>query len=304
MKQNYTRLIVFSIGLVVILIVAGALFYYALYIYHLIPFSMSEIIELILAIVLGYVVITFLGREIRSLATKVLGPRKGNAVFTTFRFVAYIILAIVLLSIVGLTGEELLAGGTFAGLVLGLAGQTVLSNIMAGTMLILSRPYEVGDRVTFATWQFGMIAPIYPPKFYSNDYLIPGYTGTVADIGLLYSVVQADEGPSMKIPNSIMIQAAIISHDIKERWVRTRYEVPASIDPKSLIEELKSVLATNEWIAKPDSILILVNTTTLNSYVITIDAICKGAFEEPPRSAILLLIIQKVAELKETRNAS
>ncbi|MDG6996579.1 MAG: mechanosensitive ion channel family protein [Nitrososphaerota archaeon] len=304
MKPNYTRLLAFSVGLVVLLIAVGALFYYALYIYRLIPFSMSEIIELVLAVVLGYVVITFLAREIRSLATKVMGPRKGNAVFTTFRFFAYIVLAIVLLSIVGLTGQELLAGGTFAGLVLGLAGQTVLSNIMAGTMLILSRPYEVGDRVTFSTWQFGMIAPIYPPKFYSNDYLIPGYTGTVADIGLLYSVVRADEGTSMKIPNSIMIQAAIVSHDVKERWVRTRYEVPASIDPKSLIEELKSALATNEWIANPDSIHILVNTTTLSSYVITIDAACKGAFEEPPRSAILLLIMQKVAELKETKSST
>jgi Small-conductance mechanosensitive channel len=47
-------------------------------------------------------------------------------------------------------GAALAAGG-FAGLVLGLASQDVLSNIFGGIMLLISRPYKIGDRITLST---------------------------------------------------------------------------------------------------------------------------------------------------------
>lgn len=299
-EKKYGRLVGYSIAFIILLVVTGAGLYYALYVLHVLPLSASGVVKLSVAAGLGLLVITILGREVSSVSKRVLGDRRGSMVFVVFRFLAYIALALVLLALVGVSGTDLLAGGTFAGLVLGLAAQTVLSNVVAGLMIILARPYEVDDRVTFFTWQFGVIAPAYPPKFYSNDLLIPGYSGTVRDVGLAYTIVQLDEGPLMKVPNSMMAQAAIVSHsDVTERWVRTKYEIPASLKPDGLVDELLEKVKKNAWVTKPESVRVLINAATSTVYVVSVDAICKGQFEDQPRSSILLDIMRTVVSFQE-----
>ncbi|MDG7035867.1 MAG: mechanosensitive ion channel family protein [Nitrososphaerota archaeon] len=298
-EKKYGRLLVYSVLFIVLIIGIGAGLYYVLFALRVVSITSSTIIKLVVAAALGIVAITFLGREIGSVSTKILGKKHGNTVVVIYRFVAYITLALILLAIVGMNGTELLAGGTFAGLVLGLAGQTVLSNIMAGIMIILVRPYEVSDRVTFTEWQFGMIAPVYPPKFYSHEYIIPGYSGTVKDIGLTYTTIQLDDSPLMKIPNSLMIQAAIVSHDLKERWVRTKYEIPAALDPDRVLAAVSEVVRKNEWVTQPESVRVTINAATSSIYVIAVDAMCKGNYEEPPRSSLLLDIMKAVRDIQK-----
>jgi small conductance mechanosensitive channel len=297
--KRYARLIGYSIGFVILLIVVGVLLYYALYKFNILPISLDVLAQVAVVAVLGIVIIYFLGKEIEIVSTRLFGPKRGNMIFVVFRFVAYIVLALVILAIAGASPTSLLAGGAFAGLVLGLAAQTVLSNIIAGVMIILARPYEVGDRITFFTWQYGLIAPAYPPKFYSHETLMPGYSGTVTDIGLAYTKMQLDDGPSIKVPNSVMVQAAVVSHELKERWVRTKYDIPNNIDPNEAIPALTETLKKNQWIVNPDSIKILVNVMTATIYVVSIDALCKGNMEEEPRSSILIDVMQVVNKLRE-----
>ncbi|MHB1907472.1 MAG: mechanosensitive ion channel family protein [Nitrososphaerales archaeon] len=301
--RRYGRLVSYGIAFVILLIVVSIGLYYLLYKIKIIPTSLglNVAIELGVAAVLGYFIIYILGREISILSKRVLGSKRGTMVFTVYRFAAYIVLALVILYLAGVNGTALLAGGTFAGLVFGLAAQTVLSNIIAGIMIIIARPYEVGDRITFFSWQYGLIVPAYPPKFFSQDSIMPGYSGLVLDIGLAYTELQLDDGPRMKIPNSVMVGAAVVSHEIKERWVRTKYEIPISIDPQKAIQALSEAIKKNQWIVKPDSIIILINSTTPTSYVVSIDALCKGNMEEAPRSSILLDVMSVINGMIEMK---
>src|SRR5487761_13555 len=299
LKRRYSRLIGYAIGFVILLIVVGVLLYLALYKYNILPISSNVLVEDAVAAVLGIVIIFFLGKEIELASSRLFGPKRGNMIFVVFRFVSYIVLGLVLLAIAGASPTALLAGGTFAGLVLGLAAQTVLSNIIAGVMIILARPYEVGDRITFFTWQYGLIVPAYPPKFYSHETLMPGYSGLVQDIGLAYTKMQLDDGPSIKVPNSVMVQAAVVSHELKQRWVRSKYDIPNIIDPNEAIPALTEALKKNQWVVNPDAIKILVNAMTSTLYVISIDALCKGNMEEEPRSSILIDVSQVVNKLIE-----
>jgi small-conductance mechanosensitive channel len=293
------RLLAYSVALVGIFVAIGIGLYYVLYVYRLVPISATTAVQLAVALSAGYVAITILGREIYGLSKRVLGEKRASSLYLLYRVSAYIVLFMVLLSIAGISDTALLAGGTFAGLVIGLAGQTVLSNVIAGVMLVIARPYEVNDRVTFVTWQYGRIVPIYPPKFFSQDFLMPGYSGRVMTIGLTYTTVRLDDGPLMKIPNSVMVQAAVVSHEVKERWVRTRYEVPNSIDPKTLLPALEETIKKNEWIANPASVSALIGSGTLSTYVVSVDAVCRGSYEDPPRSSILIDIMAVVERLKE-----
>jgi Small-conductance mechanosensitive channel len=137
------------------------------------------------------------------------------------------------------------------------------------------------------TWQYGLLASTYPPKFWSNDFLIPGYTGIVTDISLMYTTIVTDENVIMKIPNNVMIQAAIFVHKEEYRLVRTKYEITKDIDPDELVPELKKRIKELDFVIKEPEIKVL--DTTLNTYIIAIDTCCKGTYEEPPRSEIIKL---------------
>ncbi|ACP39263.1 MscS Mechanosensitive ion channel [Sulfolobus islandicus M.14.25] len=244
--------------------------YYLLYIYAGIWF--------IVAVIVSY----FIGSLIRNRLGNVIGYDNASSVSFVVRLIGYIIAFIGFFVLVRVSLGAALAAGGFAGLVLGLASQDVLSNIFGGIMLVISRPYKVGDRVTISTWQYGLIAPTYPPKFFSNDFLIPGYTGTVTDISLLYTTIFTDEQVPVKIPNSIMIQAAIFLHNREERRkVRTKYEVSKDIDHDVLINVLKEKIKKLDFVIEEPSIKVL--ETTLNTYILAIDTICKTIYEETPK---------------------
>ncbi|QGA53142.1 mechanosensitive ion channel [Sulfolobus sp. E5-1-F] len=258
---------------------------YLLYIYAAIWF--------IVAIIVSY----FIGSLIRNRLGNVIGYDNAGSVSFLIRLIGYVIAFVGFFVLVRVSLGAALAAGGFAGLVVGLAAQTVLGNIFGGIMVVISRPYKVGDRVTISTWQYGLIAPTYPPKFFSNDFLIPGYTGTVTDISLLYTTIFTDDQVPVKIPNSIIIQAAIFIHDREERRkVRTKYEVSKDIDPDVLISVLKEKIKKLDFVIEEPSIKIL--ETTLNTYILGIDTICKTIHEEPPRSEILKITMRTVRELQ------
>jgi small conductance mechanosensitive channel len=286
-----------AVGLLVLLGATGVILYYVITDYGLLPLTDTEYLRLALILGLGLIAITIIGRIIHGVTRRFAGRRHAGLVGDVYRIVAYPLLAIAALYAIGVNGYALLAGGTFAGLVIGLASQTALANLVAGVVLVLVRPFEPGDRLTLTTSQYSMLMPAYPPKFYSQDLLIPGFTGTVQDIGLMYTALRLDEGTIALFPNSIVILAAVVSHNLNERWVRVKYEVPSSVDPTGLLPTVRDAVALDDWVVGKKSIKVYINQATLASYVISIDALCAGNLEEPPRSAIYVRTMRVVAGL-------
>jgi small-conductance mechanosensitive channel len=115
----------------------------------------------------------------------------------------------------------------------------------------------------------------------------------------MYTTILTDENVVMKIPNSVMIQAAVFVHNEEYRLVRTKYEVPKDIDPDEIIPLIEKNIKKLSFIVKDPQIKVL--DTTLNTYVIVIDAYCKGQYEEPPRSEIIKVIMRTVKEYQKSR---
>lgn len=245
----------------------------------------------------GAVLIAYLISEIvKNRLVNFIGASNATSIAFITRLLGYIIAFIGFFLLVHISIGAALAAGGFAGLVLGLASQTVLSNIFGGIMLLFSRPYKVGDRITISTWQYGLIAPTYPPKFFSNDFLIPGYTGVVTDISLLYTTIYTDDKVPVKIPNSIMVQAAIFIHNAEEvRKIRSKYEVSKDLDPETVIKELKPKIERIEGVLEVD---IKVLETTFTTYILGIDTIAKSIFEEPIRDQVLRITMKTIKELQ------
>ena len=73
--------------------------------------------------------------------------------------------------------------GSFSGLVVGFATQTILSHLVAGVFLLLSRPFKHGDTIT-----------------------ISGKTGVVKEITLMHLVLETEEDEILIPSGSVVMQ--------------------------------------------------------------------------------------------------
>ncbi len=103
-----------------------------------------------------------------------------------------------------------------AGLAIGLAFQGTLSNFAAGAMLLIFRPYKVGDSITSGNYQ-----------------------GTVAEIALFTTEIDTSDGRRIIIPNS-SINGAVIENVTYHRL--RRVDVPVGVSYNADIDTTRRAL--------------------------------------------------------------
>jgi small-conductance mechanosensitive channel len=137
------------------------------------------------------------GYAIKHLATALgrLTARNSNiGAGATLRLVAtgvgYLILLFALLGVLGVSLQQLLIGAGLAGVILGIAAQQSLGNIFAAIVLLVARPFVVGDDIRVRSGAIGVL------------------DAKVLGIGLTYVTVRTDDG-ILKIPNSAMLASGI-----------------------------------------------------------------------------------------------
>lgn len=152
----------------------------------------------------------------------------------------------------------LLAGAGFAGIVVGLAAQSTLGNIISGISLAVFRPFRVGDRVNVM-----------------NEY------GKIIDITLRHTVVRTWDNRRLIIPNSIIGDEAIINWSIQDPTVRWLVDVGISYDSdidlarKIMLEEARKHVNVMTYVelkkydpAIPKEEVIQVMVTELGDYAV------------------------------------
>ena len=101
---------------------------------------------------------------------------------------------VVLYSVVKLLGGDLgglLLGGALTGVVIGIAAQQTLGNFFAGIVLLVVRPFSVGDHVVMKASVLG-----------------GEYEGLVVEMSMFYVHLQTEQGP-VQLPNAGVLAAAI-----------------------------------------------------------------------------------------------
>lgn len=130
----------------------------------------------------------------------------------------WMVTAMVVASYVGLPVESLLAVLGIVGVALSLSLQGSLSNLAGGIMVMASRPFAVEDFVEAG-----------------------GYSGTVAEIGLVYTKLKTIDNKLIYVPNGEISAEKIVNYSAQEqRRVDLTFEVSYDADPdevKKLIRE-------------------------------------------------------------------
>ena len=152
------------------------------------------------------------------------------------RFVIVALGVVLALSELGINIAPLLAGAGVMGLALSLAAKDTLSNLIAGVLLIVDRPFQVGDRIELWT------AP--------NE---TGSWGDVIEIGLRATKIRNPDNLVVVVPNNQIMQRDIINYTMSGQDIRLR--IPFSVAYESNIDRAKKLLvdiATEVHGVKPD----------------------------------------------------
>jgi len=203
-----------------------------------------EVVNALIILVTGYVVSFFVERYLFRHAGAYPGLRRQATVRFLIRLLIYLAVVLAVLGAFGVKYSSALFGGAFLTVVLGLAGQTVLANLLAGVVLVLTRPFETGDRIAFMTWQFPVLVPSYP-----HPALPPFHSGEIVDVKIMHTSLRTGDGVVLLIPNGILIQAAIQNLSrTPVRRVDFRFDVEVSLDPVLVEKSLSEALGAEAWV--------------------------------------------------------
>ena len=270
MKERRNTII--AVSLFIVFVIVLVIFLQRITNYLHLSSSINSLVVSIVIILIGSIVINFIDNKIFKRFFKVAGMRKRreqNILNFMFLFVAYFILILIVLRVLNIDITNILLGSAFVGVILGLASQSILANLFAGIVVLMFNQFEIGERVKITTWQYNFLLPSYPTKFYSSDLLIPGYTGVIYNVGIFYTDIMGDDGFPLKIPNSILIQAAVQKFDKAKKF---KTQIKYEIDKKKKFSDVNIII--NSIIQKApfkvESSEIYIDETSFVTYIIKI----------------------------------
>ncbi len=274
--------VILALGIVLSII------YLLTYVVPILPVKLHNIITAI-AIVLGMLIALRVFLAVFNRGIVIPDPHLRSTINFVIEIVWYAITGLAVAASFGVDVSSVILGSAFASVILGLAAQTVLSNVIAGLAILLARPFKIGDRITLASWQFGVVFPTYPPKFFSQDFLINGFTGTVKEIRMMYTVCYDDEGATVVIPNSILVNS-LVRHYGDTIITTVRFQVQ-NMDVDDAVRRAEAALKECEMVI---SSRVLVDEAYSNGFVLKIIATCRGNRQDLCRSEMLRKLLREL----------
>ncbi len=156
------------------------------------PDTPVRLVTAALVLVLGALLARSLGRAFGPLMFRRLDPGAAG----TFAFIVKLVLVLAAVSaalrIGGVDPRAFIPAAAAAAILLGLAAQQTLGNLIAGVVILTAQPFRVGDRIRL---QGGPLAG--------------EVEGVVSSLGLLHTVLASGED-SILVPNRAVMDVAII----------------------------------------------------------------------------------------------
>ena len=150
----------------------------------------------------------------------------------------FVTASILALDVLGLNIMPFVAGAGIAGIAIGFAAKDTLSNVIAGILLIIDRPFEVGDRIE--VWS----APANSASW-----------GDVLDIGLRATKIRTTDNLVIIIPNNVIMTRDIINYTTINDEIRVRIPIGIAYDAdvKKAKELITKVSLELDWVMREPS---------------------------------------------------
>ncbi|MFN8308678.1 MAG: mechanosensitive ion channel [Chitinophagales bacterium] len=127
-----------------------------------------------------------------------------------------VVLIIMVLNVIGIRSTSLVAILGAAGLAVGLALQGSLANFAGGVLLLLFKPFRVGDKIE-----------------------VQGKTGKVTEIQIFNTVMQTAEERTVIIPNGLVSNGVLVNFTFNQFILNeVIFDISTTADAKTVREEL------------------------------------------------------------------
>ena len=208
------------------------------------------------------IIILFVGFKIVNLIVKGLNKGRGyNRLDGSVKsflnsFITITLKAVVLVIAAGILGipttSIITLIGSF-GVAIGLALQGGLSNIAGGLMILIFKPFKVGNYISCSAVE-----------------------GTVADITMFYTKLVTLDNKTVTIPNGVLSSSTVINYNyLDKRRVDLDFSVSYNSDIDKVLEVLNSVAKQHKLVLKDEKSLIRLAKHDNSALVFTYRVWCK-----------------------------
>lgn len=214
----------------------------------------------IIKVALIWIIGRWLSKRLVTLVKKLMVKKNTDASIQTFLvslidIVALIVLLIIIISVVGIDTSSFIALFASAGVAIGMALSGTLQNFAGGVMVLLFRPYKVGDYIE-----------------------AQGQAGTVKEIQIFNTLLQTPDNRIIIVPNG-PLSTGIINNYSRETTRRVDFSFPISYgdnfeDAKKVLME---IIEKDARIMKTPEPFIEVGAMAASSINITVRVWCNAA---------------------------
>lgn len=195
-----------------------------------VPFLLAALRSILIAVIVYFVgkwVINFTLKTLNKLFTKYdVDPSLTSFLNSFLKGLLYVVLILVVLSTLGVEVTAFIAVLGAAGLAIGLALQGSLANFAGGILILIFKPFKVGDIIE-----------------------AQGTLGSVENIAILYTTVRNFDNRVVTIPNGALANNSIGNHSIKPtRRVEMAVGVAYGTDLKKTRQVILETLKKDERI--------------------------------------------------------
>lgn len=160
----------------------------------------------------------------------------------------YFVLAIIIISILGIETSSFIALFASAGMAIGMALSGTLQNFAGGVMILIFKPFRVGDFIE-----------------------AQGYSGTVKEIQIFNTVLQTPDNKIILVPNGAM-STGIVNNYSREAMRRVDFSFSLSYgdDYEKAKEVIKEIIAADKRIVENPEPFVALGSLGTSSIDITV----------------------------------
>lgn len=194
------------------------------------------VIRVVMAIVLGAVVVGVVVTLIRRVTAKRMDARTSGLIVKVTQYLGLALIAVNALDAAKVNLSGLLGAAGIAGIALGFAAQTTVSNFISGFFLVSEKTFSVGDVIT-----------------------IDGSTGVVYSVDALSIKLRSFDNQLIRIPNEALIKTRMTNITrFPARRLNINLVVTYDTDLELLRSALLELAAANQFVLRKPEPLYMV----------------------------------------------
>jgi small-conductance mechanosensitive channel len=151
--------------------------------------TILDLIKMVVILILAIVIAKGLTIHLRRSLRERLSKENLDIILKVVYYGIILLAVLPVLQIHGVELSSLLVAGGFAGIVIGIASQSVVGNLVAGLFLMIERPMKLGQSVNIA-----------------------GTAGVVEDISIISTTLRTFDGLYVRIPNEKVFTTEITNY--------------------------------------------------------------------------------------------